>query len=48
MTHGTKWLFSEDQTYGFAIAGSNDGIEFAEKLLIQTDDNEIFAKLNEK
>lgn len=30
MTHGSKWIFSEGVTYGYAVAGSPSGLQFSD------------------
>jgi len=35
MTHGVKWDFEDQQSYGYAIAGSSDGVKFGELEVIE-------------
>ena len=35
MTHGVKWDFEDKQSYGYAIAGSSDGVKFGELEVIE-------------
>ena len=46
MTHGVKWNFEDLQSYGYAIAGSNDGIRFGEIEVIKNVFDDVMASFH--